>query len=124
MYKAICDDCGAPCELPFRPSGEKPVFCRDCFGKAGGGKSVQRGNDSFRDRREDGFHEKRREEPNAPACTGISQEQFDALNGKLDKILKLITPVITVSKEMQEEAGRESAKKLSKAKKKTTKAKK
>lgn len=38
------------------------------------------------------------------AAPGITKEQFEMLNGKLDKILKLITPVITVSKEMQAEA--------------------
>ncbi len=32
MHKATCGDCGKSCEVPFRPTGEKPVFCRDCFG--------------------------------------------------------------------------------------------
>ncbi len=39
MYKAICDDCGKSCELPFKPSNDKPVFCSDCFKNKGrGGK--------------------------------------------------------------------------------------
>jgi CxxC-x17-CxxC domain-containing protein len=29
--KAVCADCGKECELPFRPSGDRPVYCRDCF---------------------------------------------------------------------------------------------
>ena len=40
MHKATCADCGNVCEVPFRPNGEKPVYCNDCFGgKRDGGKS-------------------------------------------------------------------------------------
>ncbi len=31
MYQATCAECRKSCEVPFRPNGEKPVFCRDCF---------------------------------------------------------------------------------------------
>ena len=31
MYKAICADCHKECEVPFRPSGGRPVYCRECF---------------------------------------------------------------------------------------------
>lgn len=31
MYPATCSKCNKPCEVPFRPMGGKPVFCRDCF---------------------------------------------------------------------------------------------
>ena len=33
MYKAICSDCGAECEVPFKPTEGKPVRCQDCFRK-------------------------------------------------------------------------------------------
>ena len=33
MHKAKCADCGNECEVPFKPTGEKPVYCRDCFNK-------------------------------------------------------------------------------------------
>ena len=33
MHKAICSDCGAECEVPFKPTEGKPVRCRDCFRK-------------------------------------------------------------------------------------------
>ncbi len=36
FYKATCADCKKTCEVPFRPNGEKPVFCRDCFGSKKG----------------------------------------------------------------------------------------
>ena len=31
MFNAKCDKCGNSCELPFTPSGDKPVFCDKCF---------------------------------------------------------------------------------------------
>ncbi len=33
MHKATCSDCGKQCEVPFKPTGDKPVRCRDCFAK-------------------------------------------------------------------------------------------
>jgi CxxC-x17-CxxC domain-containing protein len=33
LHKAICADCGKECEVPFRPSQDRPVYCRECFGK-------------------------------------------------------------------------------------------
>lgn len=33
MHKATCGDCGKECEVPFKPSGARPVYCRDCFAK-------------------------------------------------------------------------------------------
>jgi CxxC-x17-CxxC domain-containing protein len=44
MHKATCSECGRACEVPFRPTGEKPVFCRDCFAsKREGGDRGDRG---------------------------------------------------------------------------------
>ena len=31
MHKVICDGCNEECEVPFRPSGDKPVYCSSCF---------------------------------------------------------------------------------------------
>ena len=31
--KAICADCNRECEIPFKPSGDRPVYCRECFPK-------------------------------------------------------------------------------------------
>jgi len=33
MHKAVCSDCGKECTVPFKPSGNRPVYCRDCFAK-------------------------------------------------------------------------------------------
>lgn len=47
MHQATCADCGKSCEVPFRPSGTKPVYCSNCFkskDKDNGGRS-DRGGD-------------------------------------------------------------------------------
>jgi CxxC-x17-CxxC domain-containing protein len=45
MYQATCAECGKSCEVPFRPSGDKPVYCSDCFeSKRGSGERIQRKN--------------------------------------------------------------------------------
>lgn len=31
MYRATCADCKKECELPFKPTGERPVYCKECF---------------------------------------------------------------------------------------------
>lgn len=32
MHQATCVACRKFCEVPFKPNGKKPVYCRDCFG--------------------------------------------------------------------------------------------
>jgi len=32
-FQATCSKCNNTCEVPFRPNGKKPVYCRDCFVK-------------------------------------------------------------------------------------------
>ena len=31
MFDAVCSDCRASTQVPFQPSGGKPVYCRECF---------------------------------------------------------------------------------------------
>lgn len=33
MHKATCSECGQECEVPFKPTAGKPVFCKDCYMK-------------------------------------------------------------------------------------------
>jgi len=81
MFRAVCSDCGDKCEVPFRPSADKPVFCSECFGR---NKSAGKNSEK-------------------------ASEQLEMINAKLDKILKLITPVIEVSKDMQQEQAAKAA---------------
>ncbi|MFH1878481.1 MAG: CxxC-x17-CxxC domain-containing protein [Candidatus Omnitrophota bacterium] len=33
MHKATCSDCKKECEVPFKPSGDRPIYCKDCYSK-------------------------------------------------------------------------------------------
>lgn len=33
MHKAICSDCKQDCEVPFKPTEGKPVYCKECYSK-------------------------------------------------------------------------------------------
>jgi CxxC-x17-CxxC domain-containing protein len=123
MHRAVCSDCGKDCEVPFRPTGDKPVFCSDCFGKkeGSGGSRFERRDSrpSFGDKKM--FKttcDKCRKECEVPFrptggkpvfcsdCFGKGEKsgrsnaispdkyekQFDMLNTKLDNILKILSP--------------------------------
>ncbi len=45
-FEVVCSECGAQTTVPFKPSEDRPVYCRDCFRKrrpAGGGGGGGRG---------------------------------------------------------------------------------
>lgn len=46
MYPAVCAQCGKDTQVPFQPSGEKPVYCSDCFAtiRSSGGYGGGRGS--------------------------------------------------------------------------------
>jgi CxxC-x17-CxxC domain-containing protein len=46
MYKIVCADCKKECEIPFRPKGDRPVYCRECFARRKAGNSFRTGIDS------------------------------------------------------------------------------
>ncbi len=29
--KVVCSDCKKECEIPFKPTGDRPVYCRECL---------------------------------------------------------------------------------------------
>lgn len=82
MHDATCDKCKKQCQVPFRPSGGKPIYCSDCFRSNEGDFRNNDSRPSFAPRGQD-------RTPSAVAG-GISQEQFKQLNTKLDKILSVL----------------------------------
>ncbi len=32
-YDAVCAECGKKCKVPFKPSGDRPVYCQECYRK-------------------------------------------------------------------------------------------
>ena len=31
MHKAVCAECKQECEVPFKPTEGRDVFCKDCY---------------------------------------------------------------------------------------------
>lgn len=90
MYPATCSKCGKECEVPFRPTGEKPVLCRDCFRENNGGEARRPEERSFS------------RPQNAPSQNNEYKAQLDALTSKVDKILEILTAAMS-TEETQEE---------------------
>lgn len=87
MYDAVCSNCGDKCQIPFRPSQGRDVFCSRCFDMNNGSDARRPERKSF-DRPQanrDDSRSKTNESPNYKA-------QFEALNAKMDKILSLLNP--------------------------------
>jgi CxxC-x17-CxxC domain-containing protein len=89
MHQAVCSKCGKNCEVPFQPTGSKPVFCRDCFRENGGGEVRRNEGGNF----SRPSFERRNDSPaRSEAPQSQYKEQFESLNFKLDKILRLLNP--------------------------------
>ena len=110
MFSAVCDNCGKDCEVPFRPSTEKPIYCSKCFEDI-----APRRDDSRRDGRSSGGNRDTSFRPRNNS-SDISQlkDQLSGISAKLDTIIRLLTPVETAVVVVKEE------KKPKKVTKKTT----
>ena len=117
MFKAVCDNCGRDCEVPFRPSGDKPVYCNECFGKRNGGDpSRSSGRSSDRNDYRQGDDSSRK-----------LLEQVNSLNSKLDKVLMMLQVSVetkSVPEEKPVKKAEVKASKVVKAKAKKTSKKK
>ena len=56
--RVVCADCNKECEIPFKPSGNRPVYCKECFSKRKGGSSFNANRDNRPEERD--FPRKRR----------------------------------------------------------------
>ena len=161
MHHAVCAECGNDCEVPFRPSGDKPVYCSDCFSKQhderGGSRDFDRRDGGRRDggRREfggrDGGRDSGRRDMHQATCTACGQtcevpfrptgdkaiycdacfgkigkggakkgenygEQFNALNAKLDKLIRFLMPKEAAPAKEEKVAEKKPAKKTAEKK--------
>jgi len=62
MHNVVCDSCGKDCEVPFKPTKGKPIYCDECF-------------DNNKENNSNQF-----------------SKEFEILNKKLDRILKMLDP--------------------------------
>jgi CxxC-x17-CxxC domain-containing protein len=83
MYQAVCAECGRDCEVPFQPTGDKPVYCSTCFGNKGGNE--RRSNDRDSGRRDFGrseFRENRKFSAICDKCGKQCEVPFRPTEGK------------------------------------------
>jgi len=77
MHKVTCDKCGKECEVPFKPTSGKPIYCSDCFRKV----------ESFESRRPNQYSNRSSESFESDKPDKYKRE-FEQINEKLNKILK------------------------------------
>jgi CxxC-x17-CxxC domain-containing protein len=51
VYEAKCSECGATCEVPFKPDPHRPVYCKTCWSKRRRNKQRELGPPTGRKRR-------------------------------------------------------------------------
>ena len=72
MTKVTCASCGNNCEVPFKPTSNRPVYCSNCFSKNGDSNNKRTPSRSFSSK------------------NSSSSKEFEMINEKLDKILKIL----------------------------------
>lgn len=89
MYDAVCTECDKDCQVPFRPSGDKPVLCNTCFGgkRDDGDRAPRR---DFNDRGSRRDFDRPRPDFVRPAGNDDTKKQFAELNAKLDRLATAI----------------------------------
>ena len=45
-HRVVCAECGKECEIPFKPSGDRPVYCKECFSRRKTGSSFNTNRDN------------------------------------------------------------------------------
>lgn len=94
LHDVVCDECGKDCQVPFRPSGDKPIYCSECFERKGGRDNSRSNRRDSRSRSFDnrGRDSGRPSRSNAgDRSTSQLVEKIGILNNKLDTIISLLS---------------------------------
>lgn len=86
MYQAVCDQCGKPCEVPFRPTQGKPVYCDVCFRSKREAEN-NRGSGRF------STPVKTNIEGNVSKGNSDELKQLEILNVKMDQLIKAVEAI-------------------------------
>lgn len=96
MHQARCSNCGKDCEVPFKPTQGKPVFCKECFSKEahGGDDRAPRREFERNDRPRRDFEPRRdgpRPEHREHAGGGDDmKKQIEMLTVKVDRLIQSV----------------------------------
>ena len=105
MFSAVCSECNRTCEVPFRPTGDRPVFCNDCFSNKRG--SSQGGHPRRDASPARGFPQRdftqltpSSKPPTEDKRINELKQQLDAVNKKLDTVIEMmkVVPVAEAAK--------------------------
>ena len=94
LHKAVCSECNKTCEVPFRPTGEKPVYCNNCFNPAGGSFRESKNNNHFPKR---DFGSRDAYIPRSENGTSNNEavsKQLEILNTKIEQLARSIEVLI------------------------------
>lgn len=103
MHKAVCDECHKSCEVPFRPSSDKPIYCNDCFSGKRGNEAPRREFNNDRGGKRDFNDKPSFSKPTSAPVNDEVKKQLSEMNSKLDRLViaiekmsasKTTTPVI------------------------------
>jgi CxxC-x17-CxxC domain-containing protein len=75
FHEVTCDKCGKKCDVPFKPSGNKPVYCRECFNSNNSSESSSRPSGRYE---------------SSSQSSSSSSGELDKINRKLDKIMRAL----------------------------------
>ncbi|MEK7175380.1 MAG: CxxC-x17-CxxC domain-containing protein [Patescibacteria group bacterium] len=121
LFKVTCSECKKGCEVPFRPSGGRPVFCSECFSTkkdSGDSRGSNRNFDSRPLRRDFNDRQSPRAEYSRPADSRYSfnkpnlspanddtKKQLSDISFKLDKLInaieKMSAPIKSVPEKVE-----------------------
>lgn len=87
MFQATCVSCHEACEVPFRPSAGKPVYCKACFDRSGG-RDEMTSRPRYGAGRPESSHQR---EPHAHQHHEL-REQLEKLNAKMDRLIAILSP--------------------------------
>jgi CxxC-x17-CxxC domain-containing protein len=90
LYDAVCDQCGKNCQVPFKPSGDKPIYCSECFEERGGKEGR---SDRQPQRRSFDRNDRPQRSQSGSNDRAISElaGKIGILNSKLDTIIGLLS---------------------------------
>lgn len=107
MHKAVCDECQKSCEVPFRPSSDKPIYCNDCFSSKRGNEAPRREFNNDRGPKREYNDKLSFSKPVSAPVNDDIKKQLSEMNSKLDRLAnaiekmsasKVSAPVVSSSK--------------------------